>query len=1054
MAIPTPMSKVIPVNLDFKNSSISNWKPFNTGMGFWTNDIGTAFLEFSTELDLTGTVASIVLENQYDKSLVQKTITEITSSPFYYQLGDEIQHEGRWFVQISVKKGEETIVSNSFAFMVNASIGHGKVARLVSIETFETLATQLTALQTDISNYLETAETNEAIRVSTYDEIVLAEETRKETEDIREANDISRGATATADNTRANTDHSTAVFDHSTALTDHSTSTTDHTTALADHSIASSDHSTAVTDHTRANTDHTTALADHTSYEGLLTDGVLATNIENKLLYLESTYTPELLSVKQQLAETQADLQAGIGAVTVDAEVVTARSSTLKGKTFTVLDNRLEEMEEDALEQKVKILELSYPMENFIPDGAFNTLSEHWESVGTTLTTSNGRLISTGNATTKGTSATNYLPQPIKVEAGDRIYWSVNQKTPTSVTGQRDIVLRVLHEGVTPIAQTLVAEVVNDGIEKKYSGVYTYDGQTWGEISYLRFNHYYEDILSAVGDVEISKPFAINLTKTFEDGSVTTAADMDSILSRYPDSWFDGIENYVNLKDLFNLTKNNADMAINVKKFGAVGDGIVDDTLAIQAIFDSLPNNGGSVYFPAGDYLIPNGGLICEKPVNMIGVGTGLYEGGGSRLITTSPTATLLTLTSPCAVVTGITFESKSLTRPTASVGLFCTDFDWGRIERCMFIGFWNNAQVDSGYFYSFSKCVFLRPINIGLYMRNTAIGQFDHGDQIIEGCNFSKYGDPINGGTALRWESGGGLRLVGNKVNAGTQPGYPDTGFFNYGFITAITAATSSSTSVNVISSNSVEGFLIDGIKVSLSNNLVKFGKVTIVGNELLASGNQGFAINCIGSVSGGYYLDNVAITGNVAYGTGAGLQLNSVEKATVIGNDFFDCVGIGIKLYRANCIEMDNNLYSTSIVDDDASMITSQGGRDRSARTFRKNIQSMNSSSYYGKVQPANYSAGLLKVKVFGNVSTVGSVRVEHIRAITRLYGSVVVEGVIGTDILLGVAKTELSLSYDTTTDPGYVKVNVTSVNGKAFTGGIEVTYDGLSSVFSYAN
>ena len=277
MAIPTPMSKVIPVNLDFKNSSISNWKPFNTGMGFWTNDIGTAFLEFSTELDLTGTVASIVLENQYDKSLVQKTITEITSSPFYYQLGDEIQHEGRWFVQISVKKGEETIVSNSFAFMVNASIGHGKVARLVSIETFETLETQLTALQTAVSNYLETAETSEAIRISTYDEVVLAEEERKEAEDIRKSDDISRGATATADHSRANTNHTTATTDHSIALTDHGV----------------------------ANTDHTTALADHTSYEGLLTDGVLATNIENKLLYLETTYAPELNSVKQQLIDTR-----------------------------------------------------------------------------------------------------------------------------------------------------------------------------------------------------------------------------------------------------------------------------------------------------------------------------------------------------------------------------------------------------------------------------------------------------------------------------------------------------------------------------------------------------------------------------------------------------------------------------------------------------------------------------------------------------------------------------------------------------------------------------
>lgn len=289
MAIPTPMSKVIPVNLDFNSSSTSNWKPFNTGRGFWTNDIGTAFLEFSTELDLTGTVASIVLENQYDKSLVQKTITEITSSPFYYQLGDEIQHEGRWFVQISVKKGEETIVSNSFAFMVNASVGHGKVERLVSIETFETLATQLTALQSSINDYLTTAQESEAIRISTYEEAVLAEQERKDAEDIRKEDDISRGATASSDHDRANADHSTAV--------------TDHSTSSSDHGIAQTDHAIALADHTTALADHSTALSDHESYEGLLTDGVLTTNIENKLLYLESTYEPDLFSVKQQLAD-------------------------------------------------------------------------------------------------------------------------------------------------------------------------------------------------------------------------------------------------------------------------------------------------------------------------------------------------------------------------------------------------------------------------------------------------------------------------------------------------------------------------------------------------------------------------------------------------------------------------------------------------------------------------------------------------------------------------------------------------------------------------------
>jgi len=45
-----------------------------------------------------------------------------------------------------------------------------------------------------------------------------------------------------------------------------------------------------------------------------------------------------------------------------------------------------------------------------------------------------------------------------------------------------------------------------------------------------------------------------------------------------------------------------ADAAVNVKDFGAVGDGTTDDTTAIQAAIDSVSTNGGHVYFPAGTY--------------------------------------------------------------------------------------------------------------------------------------------------------------------------------------------------------------------------------------------------------------------------------------------------------------------------------------------------------------------------------------------------------------------------------------------------------------------
>jgi hypothetical protein len=43
---------------------------------------------------------------------------------------------------------------------------------------------------------------------------------------------------------------------------------------------------------------------------------------------------------------------------------------------------------------------------------------------------------------------------------------------------------------------------------------------------------------------------------------------------------------------------------VNVKDFGAVGDGVTDDTAAIQAAINSIGNNGSSIYFPQGTYYL------------------------------------------------------------------------------------------------------------------------------------------------------------------------------------------------------------------------------------------------------------------------------------------------------------------------------------------------------------------------------------------------------------------------------------------------------------------
>ena len=75
-----------------------------------------------------------------------------------------------------------------------------------------------------------------------------------------------------------------------------------------------------------------------------------------------------------------------------------------------------------------------------------------------------------------------------------------------------------------------------------------------------------------------------------------------------------------------------ADAAVNVKDFGAVGDGVTDDTTAIQAALTyATPSSsttfvatgGKSVHLPAGKYKI-SGELSIPAFVNLIGEGKGL----------------------------------------------------------------------------------------------------------------------------------------------------------------------------------------------------------------------------------------------------------------------------------------------------------------------------------------------------------------------------------------------------------------------------------------------
>jgi hypothetical protein len=61
------------------------------------------------------------------------------------------------------------------------------------------------------------------------------------------------------------------------------------------------------------------------------------------------------------------------------------------------------------------------------------------------------------------------------------------------------------------------------------------------------------------------------------------------------------------------LTQQSSGAVLNVRYFGATGDGVTDDSPAIQRAINALPRSGGTLYIPAGTYLLASAGGTAGK---------------------------------------------------------------------------------------------------------------------------------------------------------------------------------------------------------------------------------------------------------------------------------------------------------------------------------------------------------------------------------------------------------------------------------------------------------
>jgi hypothetical protein len=314
---------------------------------------------------------------------------------------------------------------------------------------------------------------------------------------------------------------------------------------------------------------------------------------------------------------------------------------------------------------------------------------------------------------------------------------------------------------------------------------------------------------------------------------------------------------------------------VSVKDFGAVGDGVADDTAAIQLAVAEVNANGGTLRFPPGDYRVSFPlGIASYTSLFAMRSNTAVIFDTGARMTASAVTGTLTF----CAVfgadrnalpVTNIQFLNLNMTSLSAGVG----------------------QELASG-------------INLATAPDAPADSITD---VVIDGCSFFDFASAIY---AVQRTSAGGLTRQVNGLRVSNN-----YGLGNLSFITADGANTTIQNNVIIgnpitplgtydgVSLHSTLDCVVDGNTISyygengvnIRNSPENFSgsaRITVSNNTIHASRLKGIHINLQPGETV-YGVTDIAVTGNtITHDAGANL---STGIACVIGT-----AGVGTPFKR----------------------------------------------------------------------------------------------------------------------------------------------------------
>ncbi len=245
-------------------------------------------------------------------------------------------------------------------------------------------------------------------------------------------------------------------------------------------------------------------------------------------------------------------------------------------------------------------------------------------------------------------------------------------------------------------------------------------------------------------------------------------------------------------------------ICISVESFGAVGNGVADDTTPIQNTINFVSAlGGGDVFVPAGTYQLTALLTIATTGVNIVGAGA------KSVLRQTSTTLGVLSFTTTGLIAINHVVRNIKISHATTSTGTAISG-------TCLFV---SNVIVD-GPFY-----------RVGIDMNGSGLIWFLI-NSTIRGNNADASSFPVK-------ISGTGFAMIDGCIIE--RPGTSG-------------ACVSVATSGNIISGSFLDGTLAstaDGVKLTA-------GSAYLIGNSAISGGVSGHGVNCAAGAA--FYSDRLS--------------------------------------------------------------------------------------------------------------------------------------------------------------------------------------------------